>query len=215
MEILEDYYLNSLSELKIDSWMYRTKGSAQVQVWHKKSTQRPASKFIDDRRYFSGMYKGREFFGKQFVKPNLPHWSIQRSVEYQFESLLLLRSMKCVPEPLFLTDNVVGMEYIKGRTIKMLVGEGDLDAALAEHIIEQLMDVGSEVVGRLRTIGRRYDCSYNNILVKKDKKIVFVDFDHVNIIKSIGAIIQVLRDLVSGDAFFTKVGQLQQYVGGK
>lgn len=210
METLKDYYLDSLSELKVDGWMYRTKGSAQIQVWREDVVQSLSGEFIDDRRYFRGMYKGRRFFGKQFMKPNVPSWSIRDSIKYQFENLLLLEDMEYVPDPLFFTDNVIGMEYVEGRTIKELALKGKLSPALAARITTQLVDAGQKVVSKLNSVGRKYDCSYNNILVRMDNRIMFVDFDYSNLpSRNVDALVQILKDLVVGVASFSKDGQLQ------
>ncbi len=208
MEIPRDYYLDSLNELEIDGWLYRTEGSAQIQSWFNQPLD-SFGKFISHRRYFKGKIGKHRFFAKQFLEPNLPHWTIKQSIEYQFQNLLLFGDMSKVPSPLFLTDDTVGMEYIEGKTIKDLIMHGKFDIKLAELIIFQVEETGPIIAQRLESIRRKYDCSYNNILVRDNGQIVFVDFDYANKPKSIANVIQVLKDLIVGRISFDRSGQLQ------
>lgn len=208
MEIPKGYYLDSLSKAEIDGWLYRTKGSAQIQFWFKQPLD-SLGKFISHRRYFKGKIDGHRFFAKQFLEPNLPNWTVKQSIEYQFQNLFLFRSISNVPSPLFLTDDIVGMEYIEGKTIKELVLHGKFDVKLAELIISQLEKIGPMIILKLESIGRRYDCSYNNILVKDSGRIVFVDFDYANKPKSIANVVQILKDLTVGRISFDRNGQLR------
>lgn len=210
MEIPRDYYLDSLNKLEIDSQLFRSKGSSQLQIWNKNLNKKPIGNFIDHRRYFRGKYKGIKFFAKQFLESNFPIMSIKKSIEYQFQNLLLLKDIKCTPAPLFLTDDTVGMEYIEGETIKSLVLKNKFDDKLANHIICQIQEWGVIIVSRLNAIGRGYDCSYNNILVDGTGQITFVDFDYAGKTKTIDGIIQIIKDLIIGSIFFAKDGHLRK-----
>jgi len=211
LEIPKGYYLDSLNRLGTDGQLFRSKGSAQIQIWSKDLNKKPMGNFINHRRYFSGKHSGRRFFAKQFLEPNLPILSIRESVEYQFQNLLLLKGMKCTPMPLFLTDDTVGMEYIEGETIKGLVLKHKFDNKLAECIISQIQEWGPVIVNKLRAIGRGYDCSYNNILVNKDGQITFVDFDYAGNARSVEGLIRIIKNLISESIFFAKDGYLRKH----
>jgi len=180
LEIPKGYYLSSISELKIDGWLYRTEGFKQTQLWSD-SLVKPFKDCIDYRRYFRGMHKNKKFFAKQYLEPAHPFESIEDSVEYHFQNLLFLKDTGCTPKPLFLTHDTVGMEYIEGRTIKNLVLENKLTIELARKIVDSLETNGKAIIRDLGSMGRRYDCSDNNILVREhcfsDGEIVFIDFD--------------------------------------
>jgi len=177
LPIPKEYYLDSLDEVEIVGQLFRTGGSGQVQVWAEGSSEKPKGKFINFRKYYRGRYMGQEFFAKQFLQPNLPGWTVKESIEYQFQNLLFLKHMKCIPVPLFLTADTVGMEFIEGETIKKLGLSGRIDSKLAGCIIKQVQKYGPIIVDALKIERRGYDCSYNNILVKADGEIIFVDFD--------------------------------------
>ena len=209
MKSLKDYYLDSPSELKIDGWLYRTKGSAQIQCWHSCPLHLPSSEFIKFRRYCRGEFRNERFFAKQFLEPYPPHWTIEESIEYQFQNLLLLKDLRSVPTPLFLTDDTLGMEYVKGETIKNLTLKNNFDNKLAKSIISQLEEQGPTIVARLKKTGRKYDCSYNNILVKENGQIVFVDFDYSNLSnRTIANLISTIKALGKKETFFTEDGQI-------
>lgn len=195
MGSLKDYYLDSLSELKVDGWLYRTGGSAQLQCWYSHPLHPPPPEFIKFRQYFKGKFRGKQFFAKQFLEPNLSDWTIKQSVEYQFQNLLLFEDMPCVPNPLFLTSSIVGMEFVEGKTIKELAMNGKSNRTLVEQIIAQIRMNGPIIIERLRSLNRLYDCSYNNILVKEDGAIMFVDFDYVhkNLNRSISKILRIVK----------------------
>jgi len=206
---LKDYYLDSLSELKIDGWLYRTKGSAQIQYWHSCPLHPPSSKLIKFRRYFRGEFRDKRFFAKQFLEPYPPHWTIKESIEYQFQNLLLLKDLRSVPIPLFLTDDILGMEYIKGETVKNLNLKNKFNNILAGNIISQLEEQGPTIIARLEKTRRKYDCSYNNILVKENGQIVFVDFDYSNLSnRTITNLISTIKALGKKEASFTEDGQI-------
>jgi len=192
LEIPKDYYLDSTNELKIDGWMYRTAGSGQIQRWVD-SPVKPFKGCIDYRRYFRGMYKGKKFFAKQYLKPASPLKSLEASVEYHIQSLLLLEDMGCTPKPMFLTNDTLGMEYIEGKTIKSLVVKTELNKEFAEKIIIQLEENGKAIVNKLASIGRKYDRSVNNILVKENGKVIFIDFDPSGLFRTIADIIKIIR----------------------
>lgn len=208
MEIPGDYYLDSLNELEVYAWLYRTEGSDQIHYWHKSRLEKIEGNIFRDRLYFKGIYRGKEFFAKQFLKPNLPHWSIRKSVEYQFENLLLFADIGYVPEPLFLTKDTLGMQYVKGETIKNLAMKNEFDHNYAKRIILELQEKAPLIIDKLQSIGRSYDCSYNNILVKKDGEIVFVDFDYAENARSVDDLIKIIHNLKTGAARFGKNGEL-------
>lgn len=198
LEIPKGYYLDSTTELKIDSWMYRTEGSNQTQVWIN-SSNKPFEDCIDYRRYFRGMYENKKFFAKQYLKPAYPLKSIEDSARYHFQGLLLLKNTGCTPKPLFLIRDTIGMEYIEGKTIKSLALENKLTNELVERIVDSLEKKGKIIIEKLKQIGRRYDCSYNNILVREqyfvDGEVVFIDFDPAKNTKTINMVIETMRSL--------------------
>ena len=211
MESLKDYYLDSLSELKVDGWLYRTKGSAQIQYWHSCPIQSPSPKLIKFRRYFRGEFRNKRFFAKQFLKPYFPPWTIKESVEYQFQNLLLMKDLKSVPGPLFLTNDTVGMEYIEGETIKNLALKNKFNNTFAKNIILQLEEQGPTIIARLKKVGRKYECSYNNVLVKKNGQIIFVDFDYWGLSKeTIPNFVEIIKALGEKKIFFTKNGKISK-----
>jgi len=198
LEIPKGYYLSSISELKIDGWLYRTEGSNQTQLWSD-SPIKPFEDCIDYRRYFRGMHKNKKFFAKQYLKPTHPFESIKDSVEYHFQNLLFLKNAGCTPKPLFLTHDTIGMEYIEGKTIKNLVLENKFTIELARKIMDSLKTNGKAIIRDLGSMRRRYDCSYNNILVREhcsnDGEIVFIDFDPAIKPKPIDSIIKEIWSL--------------------
>lgn len=208
LKIPRDYYLDSLNEVKICDYLYRTGGSAQIQSWGKELGKEFMGNIVKHRKYFKGIFRGKMVFVKQFIEPNLRNWTIKESIEYQFQNLLLLKDLKYVPQPLFLTDDVVGMEYIEGETIKNLVFQKRFDLELGKSVVQQLRERGAIIVSKLRSINRKYDCSYNNILVKKDGQITFVDFDYSPPLKSVDEMAQIIESLANGKLFFKRDGRL-------
>ena len=178
MDISADYYLSSPNDLEIERWLHRTEGSTQAQIWRDNNTPEPVGDFIDYRRYFTGRYRGERFFAKEFLRSNRADWSIKQSIEYQFENLLLLSDLEYVPKPMFLTEKIIGMEYVSGGTIRNLCTEGQMDLQVLNAMIPQIYDRASAITSLLKSVDRKYDLSPNNIIIKPDGEAVFVDFDY-------------------------------------
>jgi RIO-like serine/threonine protein kinase len=210
LEIPNDYYLSSLSEVEVDGALLRTEGSDQRQFWvDDDDDDFEIQNTVSHREYFHGYYEGNQFFAKRFLEPNRSNWTVRRSVEYQFQNLLLLQDQSFVPDPLFLTEDTVGMKYVSGDPIKEFLLDNATKYTEVQDIIDQVWEKYKIVDHELSKFDRNYDCSYNNILVSDEHGVIFVDFDYASNPNKFYELIQVLDDIQNQRAKFDKSGTLQ------
>ncbi|MBN4064978.1 hypothetical protein JYU04_04500, partial [Dehalococcoides mccartyi] len=168
MEIPSAYFLDSTDSLKFESELFRTAGSHQVQEWVEIGQESGLDDPISNRRYFKGLVGDKVFFAKEFLRPNIDEWTVVESVRYQFENFLLLIDLPFVPTPLFYTTTMLGIEFVEGRSIKQLAIDGVAQTRLQGEFVSDLARCLEQIETRLSSRSRRYDASFNNVIVGED-----------------------------------------------
>lgn len=179
LEIPSAYFLSSTDDLVIEAELFRTEGSQQVQEWVEIGHESGLENAITYRRYFKGRIGERTFFAKEFLVSNAENWTIAESVRYQFENLLILIDLPFVPAPLFYTPTMLGFEFVEGRNIRQMVADGMASKLSENDFVARFTAHLQQIEDRLSGRGRRYDASFNNVLIGDDNSIHFIDFDFV------------------------------------